>query len=204
MPFPDINNIDFDRTGSEMYELISELYPFCRSITGNGVRQTLDSLQKHIHLKINEVPTGTKAFDWEVPREWNIKDAYIKNSKGEKIIDFYKSNLHVLNYSIPVNKNAHHLQLPETPCVRTISVTRLGVSVEKVVATIEIPNNHHGIFLPERKNSEELFPARLDVINPINRITIKNAKMMVQSIACRIMDFFPHENILRFCSRSFG
>ena len=105
-----------------MHELISELYPFCRSITGNGVRQTLHSVQKYIPLKIHEVPTGTKVFDWEVPREWNISDAYIKNSKGVKIIDFNKSNLHVLNYSIPVNKKVnleelkkHMFTLPGRP-----------------------------------------------------------------------------------------
>ncbi|UCH13013.1 MAG: DUF4910 domain-containing protein [Bacteroidales bacterium] len=119
---PDINKTELNKAGNGMYELISELYPFCRSITGNGVRQTLDTLQKHIPLQINEVPAGTKAFDWEVPREWNIKDAFIKNSKGEKIIDFRKSNLHVLNYSIPVNKKVnleelkkHVFTLPDRP-----------------------------------------------------------------------------------------
>ena len=87
-----------------MLDLIKILYPICRSITGNGVRDTLKILCKHIPIKIYEVPTGTKAFDWEVPKEWNITDAYIKNSKGKKIIDFKKSNLHVLNYSIPISK----------------------------------------------------------------------------------------------------
>ena len=120
----DLNIIDMDlkKAGAEMHELISGLYPFCRSITGNGVRQTLHSVQKYIPLKIHEVPTGTKAFDWEVPREWNISDAYIKNSKGVKIIDFNKSNLHVLNYSIPVNKKVnleelkkHMFTLPGRP-----------------------------------------------------------------------------------------
>ncbi len=113
---------DIKNKGSEMYDLISELYPFCRSITGDGVRQTLGSVQKHIPLKIHEVPTGTKAFDWEVPREWNIRDAWIKNSKGEKIVDFNKSNLHVLNYSVPVNKKVnleelkkHVFTLPDKP-----------------------------------------------------------------------------------------
>jgi aminopeptidase-like protein len=116
------NEMDFKKAGTEMYKLISELYPFCRSITGNGVRQTLNSIQNHIPLKIHEVPTGTKAFDWEVPREWNINDAYIKNSRGEKIIDFHNSNLHVLNYSIPINEKVklkelkkHLFTLPDKP-----------------------------------------------------------------------------------------
>ena len=108
--------------GKEIYELIQELFPICRSITGDGVRQTLKIIQKHIPLKIYEVPTGTKVFDWEVPKEWNILDAYIKNSKGEKIVDFKKSNLHVLNYSIPIHKKIsltelkeHIFTLPEHP-----------------------------------------------------------------------------------------
>lgn len=110
--------------GNNMYELMVELFPICRSITGNGVRKSLQILKNHIPLDILEVPSGTKVFDWTIPREWNINDAYIKNSKGEKIIDFKKSNLHVLNYSIPIHKkislkelklNLH--SLPERPDV---------------------------------------------------------------------------------------
>ncbi len=81
---------------------MAELYPICRSITGNGVRATLEILRKHIALEIHEVPTGTAVFDWTIPKEWNIKEAYVKNSKGERVIDFNKSNLHVVNYSAPM------------------------------------------------------------------------------------------------------
>ena len=88
-------------TLSEMESLIHELYPICRSITGNGVRQTLRILQREIALTIHEVPSGTQVFDWTVPKEWNIQSAFIKNSRGEKIIDFTRSNLHVVGYSIP-------------------------------------------------------------------------------------------------------
>lgn len=91
----------------EMYQLISELYPICRSITGNGFRETLHWIKKHIELTQHEVPTGTQVFDWTVPKEWNIKDAYVKNSNGERIIDFNKSNLHVVNYSVPVKQKIH-------------------------------------------------------------------------------------------------
>ena len=109
-------------TGSEMHALISELYPICRSITGNGFRRTMEIIRKHIPIEICEVPTGTRVFDWVVPKEWNIRDAYVKNSKGEKVIDFQKSNLHVVNYSTPVNggfslselKN-HLFTIPEHP-----------------------------------------------------------------------------------------
>ncbi|MDA8105745.1 MAG: DUF4910 domain-containing protein [Nitrospiraceae bacterium] len=109
-------------TGNEMYGLMTELYPICRSITGNGVRETLRIMKEHIPLEVHEVPTGTKVFDWFVPKEWNIRDAFVKNSEGEKIIDFRKNNLHVLNYSIPVRKKVslselkeHLFTLPERP-----------------------------------------------------------------------------------------
>ena len=115
-------SLNFGEVGIEMHRLISQLYPICRSITGNGVRQTLNILGKHIPLSIQEVPTGTNVFDWTVPKEWNIRDAYIKNLKGEKIIDFKNSNLHVLNYSIPIKKKVsseelceHVFTLPEYP-----------------------------------------------------------------------------------------
>ncbi|NDK55672.1 DUF4910 domain-containing protein [Pontibacter fetidus] len=88
--------------GAQMHDLVQELYPICRSITGDGVRQTLRILQQHIPLEIKEVPTGTPAFDWVVPKEWNIRDAYIKNERGEKVVDFAEHNLHVVNYSTPV------------------------------------------------------------------------------------------------------
>ena len=86
---------------------MTELYPICRSITGNGFRATLDIIKGHIDVKIHEIPTGTNVFDWTVPKEWNIKDAYIKNLQGERIIDFKQSNLHVLNYSVPINRKIH-------------------------------------------------------------------------------------------------
>ena len=75
--------------GVEMHELYQEHFPIFRSITGNGFRQSLAILQKHVPgIKTIEVPTGTKCFDWEVPKEWNVKDAYIVTSSGKKICDF--------------------------------------------------------------------------------------------------------------------
>jgi aminopeptidase-like protein len=117
-----MESIDTAEKGKELYELIRRLYPFCRSITGNGVRESLKILRELIPLQVHEVPTGTKVFDWIVPKEWNINDAFVKNSKGEKVIDFRESNLHVLNYSIAVNRKVsleelrnHLFTLPETP-----------------------------------------------------------------------------------------
>ena len=117
-----IDSIDFTETGTQMYHLMSELYPICRSITGDGVRRTLKMIQSIIPLEVKEVPTGTQVFDWKIPKEWNIEDAWIKNSKGDKIVDFKKSNLHVLNYSSPVEKRVtlkelkeHLFSIPEHP-----------------------------------------------------------------------------------------
>lgn len=111
-----ISHIDVtdNRTlGIKFFDLIKELYPICRSITGDGVRQTLSIIAKIIPVDIKEVPSKTKVLDWEIPLEWNIKDAWIKNSKGEKIIDFKTCNLHVLNYSIPIHKKVSLKELKE-------------------------------------------------------------------------------------------
>ena len=109
--------------GTEMYALMQRLFPICRSITGNGVRETLQIIKEHLPtLEVFEVPTGTKVFDWTVPKEWNIKDAYVLNSKGVKVIDFQRSNIHVVSYSIPVHQKMgleelkkHLHTLPEHP-----------------------------------------------------------------------------------------
>src|SRR5436305_10218575 len=90
-------------TGRDLHRFAAELYPICRSITGDGLRRTLASIQNRIPLEIREVPSGTPVFDWTVPKEWNIRDAYIRNSAGRKVVDFQLSNLHVLNYSVPVH-----------------------------------------------------------------------------------------------------
>jgi aminopeptidase-like protein len=118
-------NLEIDnpvQIGLEIHQLISKLYPICRSITGNGVRETLHILQQFIPLELHEVPSGTPVFDWTVPKEWNIKDAYVINPQGEKVIDFQKSNLHILNYSIPIHRQMplselkeHLFSLPDRP-----------------------------------------------------------------------------------------
>jgi len=108
-----MGSIDVAAAGSQMYQLLSELYPICRSITGNGARETLTQIKTVIPLEVVEVPSGTRVFDWQVPKEWNIEDAWVKNSEGTKIIDFKKSNLHVLNYSAPIRKKADLNELRE-------------------------------------------------------------------------------------------
>ena len=106
-------NLKLNDVGNQMYQLISELYPICRSITGNGFRESLKVIKKSIPLEIHEVPSGTQVFDWTVPKEWNIKDAYIKNLKGEKIVDFQESNLHVVSYSVQIRKKISLAALKE-------------------------------------------------------------------------------------------
>ena len=101
------DSLDSESIGYRIYDLIKELFPICRSITGDGVRQTLNVIRRYIPLEIHEVASGTRVFDWTVPLEWNIRDAYVKNPRGEKIIDFNQSNLHVLNYSVPIRKKLH-------------------------------------------------------------------------------------------------
>jgi aminopeptidase-like protein len=90
--------------GREIYGLIEQLYPICRSISGDGVRQTFDLLNRLVPLEVTEVPTGTAVFDWTVPKEWNIRDAWIADADGKRLVDFRASNLHVLGYSVPVRK----------------------------------------------------------------------------------------------------
>jgi aminopeptidase-like protein len=110
--------------GAEIFALAAELFPICRSITGDGVRQTLQRISSHIDVDIHEVATGTNVFDWTIPREWNIREAHVCDGSGRKIVDFAASNLHVLNYSVPVRKRVslrelkqHLYSLPEQPDV---------------------------------------------------------------------------------------
>ncbi|WIV58845.1 DUF4910 domain-containing protein [Amycolatopsis nalaikhensis] len=110
------------RTGAELHALVERLYPICRSITGDGVRQTLDVIGEHVSLRRHEVPTGTQVLDWTIPQEWNIRDAYVATPGGERVIDFQELNLHVVGYSVPVSRRMplselrEHLHtLPEQP-----------------------------------------------------------------------------------------
>jgi aminopeptidase-like protein len=116
----DQNNLA--KAGQDLHRLASRLFPICRSITGDGIRKTLALIGNRIPLRNFEVPTGTQVFDWTVPKEWNIRDAYIKAPDGTRVVDFQKSCLHVLNYSTPVHAKmrlsdlkAHLFTIPEKP-----------------------------------------------------------------------------------------
>jgi aminopeptidase-like protein len=105
-----------------MQALVERLYPLCRSITGDGVRATLEVLAESIPLTVHEVPTGTHVLDWAVPKEWNIREAYVADADGRRVIDFAESNLHILGYSVPVRTkmtlaelSVHLHTLPDQP-----------------------------------------------------------------------------------------
>jgi aminopeptidase-like protein len=114
--------LDMESVGAALYECAAELYPLCRSLTGDGLRETLRRLQRLVPLTLHEVPTGTAVFDWTVPKEWNIRDAWVKNIRGQRVIDFQRSNLHVVSYSAPVRRHMsfaelrpHLHTLPDSP-----------------------------------------------------------------------------------------
>jgi len=109
--------------GEELYKLVAELYPICRSITGDGVRRTLEIVERELGgLAVSEVPTGTQVLDWTVPREWNVRDAWVADAAGRRVIDFQASNLHLVSYSVPVRATIglaelreHLFTLPDQP-----------------------------------------------------------------------------------------
>lgn len=105
-----------------MYELLQRLFPICRSITGEGLRQSLNILQGFVPLQLIEVPTGTQVYDWTVPQEWNVRQAWVRDERGNKVIDFQNHNLHLINYSRPIHTRLsltdlrpHLHSLPSTP-----------------------------------------------------------------------------------------
>ncbi|MGB6992983.1 MAG: DUF4910 domain-containing protein [Thermoanaerobaculia bacterium] len=117
-----IRELSVAGSADEMRRLMTELFPICRSITGDGVRRTLEIVRRLVPLEVIEVPSGTAVFDWTVPDEWNIRDAYIKGPDGEKVVDFGEHNLHVVGYSVPIRQTMpldelekHLHSLPEQP-----------------------------------------------------------------------------------------
>ena len=91
-------------SGTAMHALIRDLFPICRSITGEGFRDSLRELAQVVPISLTDVATGTHVFDWTVPKEWNIRDAWIADSTGRRVVDFRNSNLHVVSYSVPVRE----------------------------------------------------------------------------------------------------
>src|SRR5688572_9606082 len=117
-----LQGLDIDAGGRAMHKQIRDLYPICGGITGEGLRDTLRWVQRPLPLEIREVATGTQVLDWTVPREWSIRDAYIADAAGNRVVDFKRHNLHVVNYSGPVRARMsldelrpHLFTLPDRP-----------------------------------------------------------------------------------------
>lgn len=181
--FKKFGQSELDRMGQELHGFAAGLYPICRSITGEGIRRTLALIQTRIPLEVFNVPTGTPVFDWTVPKEWNIRDAYIKGPDGQRVVDFQQCNLHVLNYSVPVHRTmrldelkAHLFTLPEHPdwipyrtsyyqenwgfCLSHRQMQTLGDHDYEVCidSTLENGNLTYGeCYLPGRSTDEILF-----------------------------------------------
>ncbi len=170
------------KTDCSLLNLIKELYPICRSITGEGVRETLRIIQKRVPLEIQEVPSGTKVFDWTVPLEWNVADAYVMNRAGKRVIDFQSHNLHLMSYSVPVRKKMsleelrpHLFSLPAHPewipyrtsyykenwgfCMRHVDFEELSDEEYDVVidSTLQVGSLTYGeLYLPGETSDEVL------------------------------------------------
>jgi aminopeptidase-like protein len=114
--------VDMTAIGQEIYDLAADIFPICRSITGNGVRQTLDLIGRDVPMQVHEVRSGTRVFDWTVPLEWNVEEAFVENASGNRVVDMRNSNLHVLGYSTPIRATlsladlkTHIFTLPDQP-----------------------------------------------------------------------------------------
>lgn len=104
----------FDRIavpGAAIHALAAELYPICRSITGDGVRATLQLLSRHVSLEMHEIASGTPVLDWTVPPEWNVREAYIADAAGRRVVDVAEHSLHLVNYSVPVRRRMSRAEL---------------------------------------------------------------------------------------------
>jgi len=173
--------IQKDDIKDRMFQLITACYPICRSITGDGVRETIEIIRKIIPLDKHEVPSGTKVYDWEIPKEWNIKQAYIKDPNGNVIVDYKRHNLHVLNYSIPIRKRVgldelkkHLYTIPEQPdlipyrnsyyrenwgfCLSHNQMIRLKEGTYEVVIDTSLEDGHltYGEYFIQGNSSEEI------------------------------------------------
>lgn len=150
-------------SGADLYRLVCEIYPIQRSITGDGVRETLSILSKVYPIEIKEVPSGTKVFDWTVPKEWNCTEAYIKNGKGERIVDYKENNLHVIGYCTPIDEvmNLESLKkilytLPDQPdvipYVTSYYKERCGFCITDTLKQSLQEDDYHVVVKSELKN----------------------------------------------------
>jgi len=183
-----LSTLDSGQTGQQVYDLIQRLYPVFRCITGDGNRETLQILREHIPpLTVHEVPTGTQVFDWTVPKEWNVRDAWVKDPKGNKVADFKDCNLSVVGYSTPVRAKLtlgelkpHLFTLPENPdwiphrtsyfketwgfCLPHSTLTALEDGEYEICIDSDLKDGHltYGeLFIPGQSEDEVLFSTHI-------------------------------------------
>jgi aminopeptidase-like protein len=177
----DAARVSARQSGLELYELVRDLYPIPRSLTGNGVRETLRRLSERIPLELHEVPTGTHAFDWTVPKEWNVVGAHITGPDGRRVVDLADSTLHVVGYSVPVRARLplaalreHLTSIPEHPdwipyrtsyyregwgfCLRHSTLLALEEGEYEVVVDSTLEDGHltYGEYLLAGDSSDEV------------------------------------------------
>ena len=161
--------------GKQMYSWAIDLFPLCRSLTGSGNRQTLAYLKKLLPgLVIHEVPSGTPAFDWTVPDEWNIRDAFVADDTGARIIDFRKSNLHVVGYSAPIDETMPLEQLQEPICHPSMANNELSGPIVTTALARWLMQ------LPDRRYSYRIFFGP-ETIGPIVYLS-RNLEILQQNL----------------------
>jgi aminopeptidase-like protein len=174
-------------SGRELYDFASSLYPICRSITGDGVRRTLQLVGQRLPLKLHEIPSGTRVFDWEVPLEWNIEDASVTDGQGRRVVDFREHNLHIVSYSEPASVSLSREELmprlhtlPEHPdwipyrtsyyrrtwgfCMRHVDRERLSAGTYRVQIKSRLARGsltYGEALIPGRTHEEVLFFAHV-------------------------------------------
>lgn len=182
-----VDTVDSDHLGQQMIDFMARLFPINRSITGEGIRETFEILRERIPLNIHHVPTGYEAFDWTVPQEWNVRDAWVKHDRGERVIDFQQSNVHLLGYSMPVSANltlnelrSHLHTLPEQAdaipyltsyyeerwgfCLSHKQLEKMADGPYEVVVDTELKDGYltfADLVLPGKSNREILFSTYL-------------------------------------------
>ncbi len=210
-------------TGTVMHEWMQEIFPFCRSITGSGVRDTLSFIKTILpDLEMMSAPTGYKAFDWTVPKEWNASDAWIKGPDNKKIAEFKVNNLHLVGYSIPIHKTMpldelqHHLySLEEQPsaipyvtsyykeqwgfCMRHADREKLQDGLYEVFIDTKLEDGvlNYGEFFIEGNSAEEVLIST-NICHPSLANNELSGQIIATALACWLTNQQKPEKSYRF------